>query len=98
MEDKLFKKEKYTIRSHAVRRFWERFHIRLDYKLRNYIKYCVLNKKTLLDDYSRLDHPNRSMHLISIHNKSIPIVYDHKLNEVVTCFPNMLALDWSKIK
>ena len=98
MDNELFKKEKLTVRSHAIRRFWERFHIRLDYKLRNYIKYCVLNKKTLLDDYDRLGHPNRSMHIVSIHHRSIPVVYDHKLNEVVTCLPNIYTLDWGKIK
>ena len=98
MDKNLFQKEKLTVRAHAVRRFWERFRIKLDYELRKYIRDCVLNKRTLLDDYDRLDHPNRSMHIISIQNKTIPIVYDHRLHEIVTCLPNLYTLNWSKIK
>jgi hypothetical protein len=83
--------------THAQQRFWERYKIKLTKPLIFYIKKCIMTGKTLLDE-QQLDYPNRSVHVITLCGKTVPVVYDNKYGKIITCLPSICNLNWNKIK
>ena len=83
--------------SHVEQRFWERYKIKVTMPLLFYIKKCIKSGKTLLDQVQP-DYPNRSVHVLTLMGKTVPVVYDYKYDKIITCLPTIKNLDWQKLK
>lgn len=90
---KQIQKSVYT--THARRRFYSRYKIILDRTLIEQIKQKIKNGDTKV---SYRQEGNRSVHILTIADKTVPIIYDDAAQEIVTCLPSLSALDWKKIK
>jgi len=74
-----------SLKSHAKRRFWERYGIQLTNNLENdIIKQITRGKAPLIDRQST----NRSIYRIMAENQSIPVLYDRKRKCIITALMN----------